>query len=135
MVLYGTAILAGCYVIGIFLGEELGYWIGAKANVGGVGIAMLLLIVVKMYMEEKKMMPKAMESGITFWGAMYIPVVVAMAASQNVVVALKGGWVAVLGALLTYLACGGFIALLSRTGNVGTPLPPVEAEEVAARKA
>jgi len=128
MIIYGTAILAACYVIGIFLGDLLGVAIGAKANVGGVGIAMILLIVAKIYLEKYKMMPKATEGGINFWGAMYIPVVVAMAAQQNVVVALRGGWVAVISAAVAFALCACCIAVLSRTGNRGTPLPPIDTE-------
>jgi malonate transporter MadL subunit len=36
--------------------------------------------------------------GIAFWAMMYIPVVVAMAATQNVLVAVKGGPIALLAA-------------------------------------
>ena len=42
MPLYGTALLAGCHLTGILLGELLGRVLGVQANVGGVGIAMLL---------------------------------------------------------------------------------------------
>lgn len=125
MIIYGTAILAACYLSGIFLGDLLGSAIGAKANVGGVGIAMILLIVAKIYLEKYKLMPKATEGGINFWGALYIPVVVAMAAQQNVVVALRGGWVAVISAAVAFALCCCVIATLSRMGNRGTPLPPI----------
>ena len=128
MIIYGTAILAACYVTGIYLGELLGVLIGAKANVGGVGIAMILLIFAKIYLEKHKLMPKATEGGINFWGAMYIPVVIAMAAQQNVVVALKGGWVAVISAAGAFFLCACCIAALSRMGNRGVPLPPIESE-------
>jgi malonate transporter MadL subunit len=45
------------------------------------------------------------ESGILFWSTMYIPVVVAMSASQNVKAAISGGWVALLAGLLGTAAC------------------------------
>ena len=44
MVIYGVALLAVCMLVGVLLGELLGELIGVQANVGGVGIAMLLLI-------------------------------------------------------------------------------------------
>ena len=44
MVVYGVALLAFCMLTGIFLGDLLGQLIGVDANVGGIGIAMLLLI-------------------------------------------------------------------------------------------
>jgi malonate transporter MadL subunit len=53
---------------------------------------------------------------------MYIPVVVAMAANQNVVAALKGGPVALLSAAGAAVACAGCIAVLSRTGRDSTSL-------------
>ena len=46
MVIYGVAFLAGCMIVGLFLGELLGALIGVHANVGGVGIAMLVMILV-----------------------------------------------------------------------------------------
>ena len=63
--------------------------------------------------------------GVCFWGAMYIPVVVAMAAQQNVVTALHGGPVAVLAAIGSLVLCGCTIALISRT-HKGEPLPDEE---------
>ena len=46
MVIYGVALLSGCLIAGLFCGQLLGRLIGVQANVGGVGIAMLLLILV-----------------------------------------------------------------------------------------
>lgn len=117
MIIYGTALLAACHLIGLILGDLLGAAIGVKANVGGVGIAMLLLMTAKIYMQQHELMPKATEEGVAFWGAMYIPVVVAMAASQNVVAALRGGPIAVLAAIGSVLACGCCIAALARSGS------------------
>lgn len=123
MIIYGTALLAFCHLAGLYLGDLLGALIGVKSNVGGVGIAMLLLIFLKMYLSSKDLLPKESEAGVGFWGAMYIPVVVAMAANQNVVAALKGGPVALLAAFGTVLACACVIALLSRWGKDDTALP------------
>ena len=44
MAIYGTALLSICLLAGLVLGKLLGNLIGVDANVGGVGIAMLLLI-------------------------------------------------------------------------------------------
>ncbi len=44
MTIFGVALLALCTILGNLLGEALGQALGVKANVGGVGIAMLLLI-------------------------------------------------------------------------------------------
>ena len=45
MVVYGVALLSFCMLVGVLVGDLLGQLIGVQANVGGVGIAMLLLIV------------------------------------------------------------------------------------------
>jgi malonate transporter MadL subunit len=54
------------------------------------------------------------ERGIAFWAALYIPVVVAMAATQNVLVAFKSGMVAVLGAAGSVVVCACVISLFNR---------------------
>lgn len=123
MIIYGTALLAACHIAGLFFGDLLGAAIGVKSNVGGVGIAMLLLISLRLYLHDKGWFPKETEAGIAFWGAMYIPVVVAMAASQNVVTAAKGGPVAILAAVTTTATCASIIAILVRTGKDETALP------------
>jgi malonate transporter MadL subunit len=115
MIIYGTALLAACHLTGIFLGDLLGQAMGVKTNVGGVGIAMLLLILAKLYMVRHNKLPKLTELGVEYWGAMYIPVVVAMAAQQDMVSALKGGPVAVLSAVATVCVCAAVIALINRT--------------------
>ncbi len=124
MIIYGTALLAFCHLVGLLLGELLGMAIGAKTNVGGVGIAMLLLIVLKIYLHKRGYMPKETEAGVGFWGAMYIPVVVAMASTQNVVAALKGGPVALLSAIVAAAVCACCIAVLVRTGHDDTSFEP-----------
>jgi malonate transporter MadL subunit len=115
MMIYGTALLALCHLLGVFLGDLLGKVLGVKANVGGVGIAMLLLIFMRLILHKRGWLSVKSEAGIHYWGALYIPVVVAMAMQQNVVAALRGGPMALLAAVLTVLVCGGFVALLNRT--------------------
>jgi malonate transporter MadL subunit len=114
MIIYGTALLAACHLLGIFLGDLLGKAIGVHTNVGGVGIAMLLLIFARLYMQKKNCLPKLTELGVEYWGALYIPVVVAMAAQQDVVAALRGGPVAVLSALGAVLICACAISVINR---------------------
>jgi malonate transporter MadL subunit len=115
MIIYGTALLAICHLLGIFLGDLLGQALGVKTNVGGVGIAMLLLIFARLYMHKREILPKLTELGVEYWGALYIPVVVAMAAQQDMVAALRGGPVAVLGAFAAVAVCACVIAALNRT--------------------
>ena len=91
MAIYGVAILSFCMFIGMFLGDGLGKIVGVKANVGGVGFAMLLLVLLIDYLLRKEKLSAEAQKGIQFWSAMYIPIVVAMSAKQNVVAAVSGG--------------------------------------------
>jgi len=96
MLVYGVAILSGCFIMGQLIGESLGKLLHIDASVGGVGFAMLLLILVNHWMHKRKWFTAEMDNGVMFWNKMYIPVIVAMSASQNVAVALAGGLVALL---------------------------------------
>lgn len=53
MIIYGTAILAICHLLGDYLGNTLGMLLGVKANVGGVAISMILLILSKELLARK----------------------------------------------------------------------------------
>lgn len=117
MVIYGTALLAACVLAGLFIGDLLGSAIGVKANVGGIGFAMLLLIFASEYFRRKDLLPQPTKEGIHFWSAIYIPVVVAMAAQQNVVAALKGGPAAILAGTLAVLVCFVLIPVIERIGK------------------
>ena len=117
MTIYGVALLAFCFLVGKITGTLLGAAIGIDGDVGGVGFAMLLLVVGNTYLKRHGGLPKATAGGILFWSAMYIPIIVAMAAVQNVRAALSGGWVALLAGAAATL--GGFLLVpaLSRIGR------------------
>ena len=119
MVIYGVALLAFSYIVGVFLGDVLGAVLGVKANVGGVGFAMLFLILLSNKGIDSGWLDKKSQEGIAFWSAMYIPIVVAMSSIQNVVAALSGGAVAILGGVLGCVFGFGLIPVLSR--NRSTP--------------
>lgn len=121
MIIYGTALLAACHLLGIFLGDLLGQAMGVKTNVGGVGIAMLLLIFARLSMQKRNILPKLTEAGVEYWGAMYIPVVVAMAAQQDVVSALRGGHLALLSAIGAVAVCAVVISLINRMERIEEP--------------
>ncbi|EPF88093.1 malonate transporter subunit MadL [Acinetobacter gyllenbergii] len=91
MIIYGTAILAICHLLGDYLGNTLGSLLGVQANVGGVAISMILLILSKEVLTKKGYLPQITQFGVLYWSGMYIPIVVAMSAGQNVVAALSGG--------------------------------------------
>ena len=96
MIIYGVAFLAFCTLAGLLVGELLGKLLGIPANVGGVGIAMLLLIGLGSYLSKRGLFTGKSEQGVSFWAAIYIPIVVAMAAQQNVYGAISGGPMALL---------------------------------------
>jgi len=105
MKIYGVALLAVCFLIGHIIGDFLGKIFHLTGNLGGVGFAMLILVIGNDYFKKKKLMPTETENGILFWSTMYIPVVVAMSATQNVKAALSGGMVAVLVGIIATVAC------------------------------
>ena len=105
MLLRGVALLAGCFIIGQLTGETLGRWLHIDANVGGVGFAMLLLILTQNELEKRGFFHKEMEEGVNFWSKMYIPIIVAMSSIQNVRVAISSGIVAVLVGVIPMLIC------------------------------
>lgn len=119
MVIYGVALLSFCMLVGVFAGDLLGEVVGVEANVGGVGIAMLLLILLSNLSHQRLKLSPMTESGVNFWNAMYIPIVVAMAASQNVVGAVSSGWMAMIAGVAAVIAAFAMIPVLSRIGRRG----------------
>lgn len=114
MKIYGVAFLAACFLMGQLIGEGLGVLFQFKGNVGGVGFGMLLLIVFGDWAKKKKWLDLESEKGIHFWSAMYIPVVIAMAATQNVKAAFSGGWLALIVGVGGTLTCFLLIPVLAR---------------------
>ena len=113
MVIYGVALLSFCMLVGVLVGDLLGQVMQVEANVGGVGIAMLLLLLGG---KEAALSPIT-EKGLGFWSAMYIPIVVAMAARQNVAEALSGGWMAIVAGVAAVAASFAMIPVLAHFGR------------------
>lgn len=134
MIIYGVALLAACLVMGLYIGELLGQLLGVQANVGGVGIAMLLLVLIAGSERMRALVTGPSGEGIKFWSAMYIPIVVAMAASQNVVAAVDGGMLALIVGVLAVVVSFLLVPLISRIGEPGEPLPPLDGVTSAASK-
>jgi len=114
VVIYGVALLSFCMLVGVFVGDILGDLIGVQANVGGVGIAMLLLLFLSNLSSHKFRLNPITETGIGFWSAMYIPIVVAMAAKQNVFAAISSGWMAIIAGVAAVAASFAMIPLLDK---------------------
>jgi len=117
MIILGVALLATCTLLGVYVGDLLGAALGVKANVGGVGIAMILLIAARVWLKSHDRLGKGLTLGVEFWAAMYIPIVVAMAAQQNVVAAVSGGPIVIIAATGSLVLCFACVAGLSRIGR------------------
>ncbi|MFA6850630.1 MAG: malonate transporter subunit MadL [Selenomonadaceae bacterium] len=117
MAIYGVALLAGCMFAGVFLGNVLGVLIGVKANVGGVGFAMLFLIILTNRGMDKGWLNEKSQSGISFWSAMYIPIVVAMSSIQDVIAALSSGPLAILSGFFGTAIAFVFVPVLVKMGS------------------
>ncbi len=114
MLVYGVAVLAGCFIAGQMIGEVLGRLLHIDANVGGVGFAMLLLILVNQWMHKRKLFTADMDKGVLFWSNMYIPVIVAMSAIQNVKAAVSSGMIAILAGIIPAVICFMLIPVIAR---------------------
>lgn len=93
--IYGVATLSACMLLGTVIGTIFGDLIGAGTEVGGVGFAMLLLIFVTNSKKLSFTQKPAFIQGVNFWKAMFIPVVIAMTATQNVFSMLSSSVVAI----------------------------------------
>jgi malonate transporter MadL subunit len=117
MKIYGVALLACCFFLGKLLGNYLGVLIGLESDVGGVGFAMLLLMFSYNYFKKKELIDEMTTQGVLFWSSMYIPIIIAMAATQNVKAALsQGSIVVIIGVIVTLF---GFllVPLISKIGQ------------------
>lgn len=121
MTIYGVALLALCSLVGLVVGEALGFLLGVKANVGGVGFAMILLISLTDWMRRHGHFQPLSASGVIFWSGMYLPIVIAMAAQQNVLGAVKGGPLAFLAGASGVVLSFALIPVLARIGQPKVP--------------
>ncbi|MEO7338055.1 MAG: malonate transporter subunit MadL [Caldimonas sp.] len=117
MIIYGVALLSICTLLGVLIGDLLGAAIGVKANVGGVGFAMVLLLIVSEHLKSRGRFVQQSSQGIAFWTAMYIPIVIAMAAQQNVIGAIRGGPMALLAGAAATVICFALIPVIDRIGR------------------
>ncbi len=117
MKIYGVALLAFCFLIGKLIGNYLGVLIGLKNDVGGVGFAMFLLMISYSYFKKKDVVKEMTTQGILFWSSMYIPIIVAMAATQNVKAAISQGPVAVIIGVVVTMTGFLLVPLISKIGQ------------------
>ncbi|MFL0162337.1 malonate transporter subunit MadL [Aquirufa salirivi] len=113
MLIYGLGLLAFSYLAGQLFGDFLGEMIGVQANVGGVGFAMLLLVLLHNYFQKKQWVKSNFDEGIGFWSNMYIPVIVAMSASQNALLAFNHGILPIVAGTLIVIIGFALVPLIS----------------------
>ena len=130
MIVYGVALLSVCLILCMLIGEALGVALNVDANVGGVGIAMLFLVFASNSEKFKALTEDTAGSGIKFWSAMYIPIVVAMAARQNVAAAVDGGMLALLAGIAAVVVSFALVPVLSKIST--TPVAEENEEQGAA---
>jgi len=116
MTIYGVSIIAFCFIVGKILGYALGSLVGIDSDVGGVGFAMFLLVMINAFLTRRGLINEQTRSGIIFWSSMYIPVVIAMSASQNVRAALSGGIMAITVGVLATLLVFSLVPLIAKIG-------------------
>ena len=112
--IYGVALLAACFLVGKVAGELLGQWMGINANVGGVGFSMILLIISMQWLHRLRGRDEQLEGGIIFWSNLYIPVIVAMSACQNVKGAISSGLIALMAGMIPVVVCFAMVPIVSR---------------------
>tara|TARA_R110002012_G_scaffold39938_1_gene110198 strand:+ start:133 stop:513 length:381 start_codon:yes stop_codon:yes gene_type:complete len=117
MRIYGVGLLAACFLMGKLLGLLLGQLINIKGDIGGVGFAMLLLMISSIYLRKKKWLAIETEKGVWFWSSMYIPIIVAMTSTLNVKAALSGGFLAVIVGIGATVVCMLLVPLLCKIGR------------------
>jgi malonate transporter MadL subunit len=113
--IYGIALLAFSFLLGQWMGIILGHWIGIDSNVGGVGFAMLILMLTKEAFQRRGWFNAELEYGVDFWGKLYIPVVVAMAASLNVKAAVTSGSLAIAAGIIPVIVVFIIFRYLNKT--------------------
>lgn len=117
MKIYGVALLAGCFLVGKTMGSFLGTLIHVESDVGGVGFAMVLLMVLSTSLRKKGLLEEESNNGILFWSAMYIPIIVAMSSTLNVKAAISGGPVAIVAGLAATMVCFILVPLIAKLGK------------------
>jgi len=117
MLIYGTALLGACLLVGRFLGGQIARLIGVDGDVGGVGIAMLLLVGATAVLRRCGRLDAQTSAGIGYWGGIYIPIVVAMAATLDVRAAAGGGPAAACAAVAVVATCFCLVPVIVRIGG------------------
>ena len=58
MIIYGLMLMGMCMFAGLIVGDLLGMALGISANIGGIGFAMLFLVIVSQKLVDKGLLSK-----------------------------------------------------------------------------
>lgn len=118
MEIYGLGLVGLCMFAGSFIGHLLGNLMGLNKDMGGVGFSMIFLILITNYLKARgNPLSDRAGRGISLLSALYIPIVVAMSATQDVLKAFSGGSLAFIAGGLTTVACLALVPIISNIGK------------------
>ncbi len=102
---FGTVLIALSLLAGTALGSILGSLFNLDTEVGSVGFGILIFLFLISVLKSTRHFSPDLEKGILFWKQLYIPIVIAMASTQDVFSAMSKGGIAI--------ACGAAPVLLT----------------------
>ena len=117
MAIFGVALLSFCMFAGMLIGDILGKLTGIDSNIGGVGFAMLLLLLVTDKLLKENRLSQMAQDSIKFWSNLYIPIIVAMTATQNAASALSGGMVSIFAGVSAVCVAFILVPTISKIGG------------------
>lgn len=117
MAIFGVALLSLCMFAGMLIGDILGKLAGIDSNIGGVGFAMLLLLLITDKLLRENRLSQEARDSIKFWSNMYIPIIVAMTATQNAASALSGSMVSILAGVLAVAVAFMLVPVICKIGG------------------
>jgi malonate transporter MadL subunit len=92
---------------------------------------MILLIAARLWIARRGLLDEGVVFGVGFWGSLYIPIVVAMAANQNVLAAIRSGPMVAIAAIGAVLLCFAVVALMGRLAGPTETMDEIEARQRA----
>lgn len=63
MIIYGLMLMGLCMFAGLIVGDLLGLVLGISANIGGIGFAMLFLVIVSQKLVDKGLLSSLRNRG------------------------------------------------------------------------
>ena len=109
--------IGGLALGGLSLPQILAAQDQAGTPAGKLGHKAIIMIFLSDRLRKVGKLKPLTEQGILFWSAIYIPIVVAMAAKQNVVAAVSSGWLAVAAGVGAVVVSFALVPVLTRMGR------------------